>query len=183
MPDPSGKLPRASKVAKIINENLLAFFTPAEAEIDYASLHCVMADRLGLKNVILEWTRRAWDELRKLQGLCFPHDGYLKMYLDGVDSEKEKADYLAFGQFDGIMFDEAQDADSVMAEIIFRQRPFSRIMVVGDPNQMIYKFRGTKNECFDDSLYPVTYNKSSTYSFRFGLGIATAQLQHIVYGL
>jgi hypothetical protein len=61
-----------------------------------------------------------------------------------------------------------------MAEIIFRQRPFSRTIVVGDPNQMIYEFRGTNNECFDDSLYPATYNKSLTYSFRFGLGIAAA---------
>lgn len=114
MLNPSRGLPRASKVAKVINENLLTFFTSAEVEIDYASLHWGMADKLRLKkDVVLEWTRRAWDELQKLQGPCFPHDGYLKMvHLDGVDSEKEGvrcgADDLAFGQFDGIMFDEAQ---------------------------------------------------------------------------
>lgn len=59
-----------------------------------------------------------------------------------------------------------------MTEIILRQRPWAGLIVVGDPYQKIYGFRGATNECFDDIVHVPTHSLYLTHSFRFGDGIA-----------
>lgn len=59
-----------------------------------------------------------------------------------------------------------------MAEIILRQRPWAGLIVVGDPYQKIYGFRGATNECFDDVAHLPTHSFYLTHSFRFGDRIA-----------
>lgn len=59
-----------------------------------------------------------------------------------------------------------------MAGVILRQRPWAGLIVVGDPYQKIYGFRGANNECFDDEAHPPTYSFYLTHSFRFGDAIA-----------
>lgn len=59
-----------------------------------------------------------------------------------------------------------------MAEVILRQRPWAGVIVVGDPYQKIYGFRGATNECFDDTTHLPTYPFYLTHSFRFGDKIA-----------
>lgn len=59
-----------------------------------------------------------------------------------------------------------------MAEVILRQRPWTGLVVVGDPYQKIYGFRGATNECFDDVVHLPTHLFYLTHSFRFGDKIA-----------
>lgn len=59
-----------------------------------------------------------------------------------------------------------------MADVILRQRPWAGLVVVGDPYQKIYGFRGATNECFDDSIHVPTHSFYLTHSFRFGDKIA-----------
>jgi len=115
-----------------------------------------------------------------------PHDAYLKMlYLKGrpnnVEEDMEDVDTITkwmdadkniFQGYDGILFDEAQDATPVIADILLRQRPHLGIMLVGDPYQMIYQFMGADNCCFNDEIYPPTNTFYLTHSFRFGENIA-----------
>lgn len=59
-----------------------------------------------------------------------------------------------------------------MTDIILRQRPWAGVIVVGDPYQKIYGFRGATNECFDDTAHLPTHSFYLTHSFRFGDKIA-----------
>ena len=47
------------------------------------------------------------------------------------------------------------------------------VIVVGDPYQKIYGFRGAGNNCFDDTKFPSTHTVYLTHSFRFGDAIAS----------
>lgn len=49
---------------------------------------------------------------------------------------------LPVEQFDLLLVDEAQDTNKMQQELAFRACPRGRIVVVGDPNQAIYGFRG-----------------------------------------
>ena len=96
-------------------------------------------------------------------------DGYLKLFqLSGITLS-----------FDYILFDEAQDSNPVTTSIIRAQR--CPILVVGDPYQSIYAFRGATN-----ALEAFTANQQYylTQSFRFGPVIAelATDLLHNFYG-
>lgn len=88
-------------------------------------------------------------------------DIYLKQY----QLSNPKLDY------DFILFDEAQDANPLILDIILSQKSHSNLVFVGDEHQSIYLFRGAKNSLNiirpDDVLYLTT-------SFRFGERIAYA---------
>jgi len=85
------------------------------------------------------------------------HDGYLKLF----QLSKPKLDY------DIILLDEAQDTNPATADIVLSQA--CPKILVGDPHQQIYAFRGAQdamqNIVADRQLY-------LTYSFRFGEEIA-----------
>ena len=84
------------------------------------------------------------------------HDAYLKFYM----LTNPQLD------FDYILFDEGQDASPVMLRIFASQD--SRKIIVGDPNQSIYRFRHAINalEKLNYKTYPLSV------SFRFGNAIA-----------
>lgn len=85
------------------------------------------------------------------------HDGYLKLY----SLSKPRLNY------DSILFDEAQDANPVTADLVENQS-CARV-IVGDNHQSIYSFRGATNAMrkFDAEL-----TLYLTKSFRFGQEIA-----------
>ncbi|MFC1891172.1 UvrD-helicase domain-containing protein [Thermodesulfobacteriota bacterium] len=85
------------------------------------------------------------------------HDGYLKLY----QISEPQLDY------DYLLLDEAQDTNPAVADIILRQH-FPKILV-GDPHQQIYAFRGAQ-----DAMTRIEADKTLylTYSFRFGEEIA-----------
>lgn len=74
--------------------------------------------------------------------------------------------------YDYILFDEAQDANPLIMDLILAQKKFNtKLVFVGDEHQSIYLFRGAKN-----SLNLIKPDKELflTKSFRFGNEIAYA---------
>lgn len=88
-------------------------------------------------------------------------DMYVKMW----QLTKPKLDY------DFILYDEAQDADPVMLDILKDQHNQGvQVILVGDPHQQIYEWRGAIN-----AMQGIEQIKDTTYltkSFRFGPHIA-----------
>ncbi|KAF3905239.1 hypothetical protein ABW21_db0203547 [Orbilia brochopaga] len=117
----------------------------------------------------LWWLELLWTRILKGESSHMTHDCYLKMFSLTTNTN---ADIYTFGKYDVVMFDEAQDANPCMTNIILRQREAAGIIVIGDPYQMIYGFRGARNECFDDEKLPPDRTFHLTNSFRFGQDIA-----------
>jgi hypothetical protein len=103
--------------------------------------------------------RTAWADLSSPGGtLRFSHDVYLKVWQLGTP--KIDADV--------ILFDEAQDANPVLLDIVERQDHAQRVWV-GDSRQAIYQWRGAV-----DALAKIDASARAhlTQSFRFGHPIA-----------
>ncbi|KAF3187547.1 hypothetical protein TWF225_004252 [Orbilia oligospora] len=125
--------------------------------------------RLCNPELATTWLKFLWKIIVSGKSPLMTHDCYLKMF--SLTSNPD-ADQATFGKYDIVMFDEAQDANPCMENIIQRQRDAAGIIIIGDPYQMIYGFRGAKNECFDDERLPPTRTFHLTKSFRFGKEIA-----------
>lgn len=114
---------------------------------------------------VIDLAKKVWLASANINeaGIAMPHDGYLKIFA------MTKPDLS--GQFDTILFDEAQDANPVTSQIVFGQNNMQKI-VVGDRYQAIYGFRGAFNamESFSESDASHFY---LTRSFRFGPEIAS----------
>ena len=97
-----------------------------------------MPKKAGSKEDVVRLTQRLWDQMRDPNSrVPIPHDGYLKLYVM-QDFELPNAD--------AIMLDEAQDTNPITAELVRRQRERGKaIILVGDPHQSIYRFRGATN--------------------------------------
>jgi superfamily I DNA/RNA helicase len=109
--------------------------------------------------IVLPLAKKMWCDLLQYQGFMrFGHDYYLKMWQLGKPSIPS----------DFILFDEAQDADPVMLDVVNSQNS-SQIVYCGDQFQAIYEWRGARNALtmvnVDDHLW-------LTQSFRFGTRIA-----------
>jgi F-box protein, helicase, 18 len=85
------------------------------------------------------------------------HDGYLKLF--------QLSNPIL--NFDVVMLDEAQDLNPVIADIFIKQN-CSKI-VVGDPHQQIYSFRGAQNILDNIETKKIKY---LTNSFRFSSRLA-----------
>jgi hypothetical protein len=111
-----------------------------------------------IAEVVLPIANRIWSDLRKPNGVFFfNHDVYLKLWQ--LTNPALPADL--------ILFDEAQDADPVIASIVARQA--AQRVYVGDRNQAIYGWRGAVDamgKVEDAVRCPLTK------SFRFGPAIA-----------
>lgn len=103
--------------------------------------------------------RRAWERMADPDDpAALDHDGYLKLFdLRGTRIEAEQ-----------LLVDEAQDLAPVMLSIVQRQR--AARLLVGDPAQRIYGWRGAV-DAMAASGYPEV---RLTRSFRFGPEIAEA---------
>lgn len=101
----------------------------------------------------------AWGDLTNVDGrLPFAHDHYLKMW--------QLTEPLL--PVDVLMFDEAQDANPVIWDVVMRQRDHAQVVVVGDRYQQIYEWRGAMNAM-------AAWDGRRTWlteSFRFGPEIA-----------
>jgi hypothetical protein len=118
-------------------------------------------DPVALADAILPVAEKIWEDLTNPKGrFRFTPDVYLK--LAQLQDMRIPSDLL--------IFDEAQDADPVMAAIVRRQEAFgSQIVWIGDPNQAIYGWRGAVDAM---SQIEDAVRLSLTMSFRFGLVIA-----------
>ncbi len=106
---------------------------------------------------------RAWADLQRTDRegggrVPFRHEHYLKLWQ--LSSPRIEADF--------ILFDEAQDANPVMAAVVGAQDHAQRVYV-GDSQQAIYEFTGAVN-----ALAGIDAGHTSflTQSFRFGPAVA-----------
>jgi hypothetical protein len=108
---------------------------------------------------LLPLARRLWQHMSDPAD-DFPatHDVYLKVW--ALSGPRIAADF--------ILFDEAQDANPAMLEIVRRQS--AQQVYVGDPAQQIYAWRGAVNAM--DAI-AADREVTLTESFRFGPGIAS----------
>lgn len=108
---------------------------------------------------VLPLAKKIWTDLLLQQGFMkFNHDHYLKMWQLGKPT---------IGS-DFILFDEAQDADPVMLDVVNSQSS-SQLIYCGDQFQAIYEWRGAKNAL---TMVNVDEHLWLTQSFRFGPAIA-----------
>lgn len=113
------------------------------------------------RDVIEMFCNELWDEMTNPNSR-FPStpDVYLKQY------------YLLnpILNYDYILFDEAQDANPLILDLILNQKKNgTKLVFVGDDHQSIYSFRGAKNSL---SKIKPTEELYLTKSFRFGKKIA-----------
>lgn len=110
------------------------------------------------KSKYLFLVKDIWNKmLDKTNNFPITHDFYLKLY----QMSTPKLNY------DIILFDEAQDANPATTDLVKKQNIYyeKKVVMVGDKNQEIYKFRGSQN-----ALKNPNYFLSKT--FRFGENIA-----------
>ena len=147
-----------------ILETIRAFCYSTDQEI---SLNHVPIPKIALTNKQFEQTRenisyfsqKVWQEMiNESSSIPITHDVYLKLY--ALSKPKLKKDF--------IFFDETQDANPVMLDII-NQQTNSQLIFAGDPFQQIYSWRGAVN-ALGNSLDFEPYYISQ--SFRYGPAIA-----------
>ncbi|GIY13161.1 f-box DNA helicase 1 [Caerostris extrusa] len=121
------------------------------------------------RSLILEDAVQIWQKMidKDNKSQRITHDVYLKLY------QLSKTKIIGY---DCIMVDEAQDSNPAMLNIVMSQR--LPVILVGDPNQQIYGFRGAKNALQNiRSTHTYCLTKSNSFylklcSFRFGPEIA-----------
>ncbi|KAL2078519.1 hypothetical protein ACEWY4_026204 [Coilia grayii] len=169
MPDGERSIVWAKVVTKTINN----FWASTDPDIEghhvpewYRSTSGNMCRPTEIqKQMFLSNARRIWERMKEVgptseAAYCMYHDGYLKLWqLEGGH----------MGHYDVIFIDEAQDCTPVIMDILLSQ-PCARILV-GDPHQQIYSFRGALNNL---NTIQHTHIYYLTQSFRFGPEIAYA---------
>jgi len=161
---------KSSAISRIIIAAINTFCWSNDIEVKSHHFPLALIQKKGMDvHFLVTLTQRLWQSIISGTFPIITHDCYLKMLSmnDSVSINKN-----AFGQYDIIMFDEAQDANSSICQMILRQTTQCGVIVLGDPYQKIYGFRGARNECFDDAKFPPTRTFRLTQSFRFGAGIA-----------
>jgi hypothetical protein len=119
---------------------------------------CSEGETVTLARLILPFARKAWADMISPRGSLKPtHDVYLKQW----------ALSNPVLNFDGIFYDEAQDADPCIAGVVESQR--CQIIAVGDSSQAIYGWRGAGD--FLERMR-AEHRLALTQSWRFGPGVA-----------
>lgn len=115
----------------------------------------------ALAEHLLPLARRAWADLTAGgEGkLRTSHDHYLKQWQLSAPKLTD---------WETILFDEGQDADPVIADVIANQ-DHAQVIAVGDSSQAIYGWRGAGDFL---STMPAEHRLSLTQSWRFGPAIA-----------
>ncbi|XP_054845336.1 F-box DNA helicase 1 [Eublepharis macularius] len=157
--------------AKSVIQTLTAFFASPDTAItsEHTPIWCknTHGERVLVqeeeKRIVIEEANRIWDNMRRLtptkeMAHKMTHDGYLKLW---QLSKPRLSDY------DAIFVDEAQDCTPAVMDVVLSQP--CGIILVGDPHQQIYTFRGAVNAL---EKVPHTHLFYLTRSFRFGPEIA-----------
>ncbi|WP_196888324.1 UvrD-helicase domain-containing protein [Rubrivivax gelatinosus] len=127
---------------------------------EIAEAHVPTAVLQPHRSETVQFARQVWASMKDVGGtLKITHDGYFKLF------HLSKPDLSL--QYDLVLFDEAQDANEVLLDLILEQK--CRLILVGDEHQSIYGFRGALN-----ALEQVEADEELllTNSFRYGAGIA-----------
>uniref|UniRef100_A0A8C5SLF7 F-box DNA helicase 1 n=1 Tax=Laticauda laticaudata TaxID=8630 RepID=A0A8C5SLF7_LATLA len=156
---------------KTVVQTLTAFFASADVTItmEHTPIWCknnrgqnVLVEECE-KHIIVEEAKLIWSKMKTLgptQEMAhrMMHDGYLKLW------QLQKP---SLSNYDGILVDEAQDCTPAVMDIVLSQT--CGVILVGDPHQQIYTFRGAVNSLLNVPHSRIFY---LTQSFRFGSEIA-----------
>ncbi|NWV03591.1 FBH1 helicase, partial [Ptilonorhynchus violaceus] len=156
---------------KTVSQTLESFFSSSDEEIceEHTPLWCKNTHGMMQlvsreeKKIIVEEAKEIWHNMKKLDGDAEKRykmtcDGYLKLW---------QLSKPQLSGYDAIFVDEAQDCTPAIVDIVLSQK--CGIILVGDPHQQIYTFRGAVNTLYS---VPHTHVYYLTQSFRFGPEIA-----------
>ncbi|KAI8511686.1 F-box DNA helicase 1 [Branchiostoma belcheri] len=154
--------------AKYVLDTLTSYIASAEDDVTTAHVPETKPGPGGTKvpishqekMQIAEEAQQIWDRMSNPRDfdISISHDGYLKIY---QLSRPQITDY------DCLLIDEAQDLTPAINDILLKQ-DVAKILV-GDPHQQIYTFRGARNAMQETAC---THTYYLTQSFRFGPEIA-----------
>lgn len=153
----------AQDQANLVLKAVGMFCRSTDLEIKKYHIQRVLPDWLDesgateMKNLILPHAQNYWDKITT-QGINIKaeHDHYLKHW--ALSNPEINTDF--------ILFDEAQDADPIMLDVLSKQD--AQIIYVGDKHQQIYGFRGAVNAMQSLQIEQTRLSQS----FRFGDNIA-----------
>jgi len=132
---------------------------PSTWNVGQSTISLSPADR----GVVLRDTEVIWRAMSDKEDMRIrmPHDGYLKLW------QLRSPSLQRVSEHDVLLLDEGQDMNPAMLSIFMNQK-VTRV-IVGDPHQQIYMFRGAVNAL--DIVAP-THTYFLTQSFRFGPEVA-----------
>ncbi|XP_041939622.1 F-box DNA helicase 1-like [Alosa sapidissima] len=153
--------------ARLVTQTINNFWASTDPHMDNQHVPgCTSDDKPHKEREILENACCIWDRMKEVENTPeaayhMYHDGYLKLWqLEGSQIKHDE-------HYDVIFIDDAQDCTPVMLHILLSQ-PCAKILV-GDPHQHIYSFRGAINNL---NTIQHTHIYYLTQSFRFGPEIA-----------
>ncbi|XP_041637121.1 F-box DNA helicase 1 [Cheilinus undulatus] len=162
------------KKAKVVALTLNAFMASADETIDSSHVPHTFVSRKGSTNEInpleipcfVEDAKMIWNKMKdqkekRNEAFYMTHDGYLKLWQ--LKNPKPRLS----DQYDVIFIDEAQDCTPAIMDVLLSQRCGK--ILVGDPHQQIYTFKGAVNAL---QIIEHTHIYYLTQSFRFGAEIA-----------
>ncbi|NXL68598.1 FBH1 helicase, partial [Chordeiles acutipennis] len=156
---------------KTVSQTLENFFASSDEEISEEHTPIWFRDTHSARRLVNELekeinvaeAKEIWCNMKKLDGdvekkYKMTSDGYLKLW---------QLSKPQLSGYDAIFVDEAQDCTPAIMDIV--QSQTCGIILVGDPHQQIYTFRGAVNTLYS---VPHTHVYYLTQSFRFGPEIA-----------
>ncbi|XP_027765290.1 F-box DNA helicase 1, partial [Empidonax traillii] len=154
--------------AKTVSQTLESFFASSDEEIceehtpvwfrsTHGDMRLVSPEE---KRIIVQEAKEIWHNMKKLDGdverrYRMTCDGYLKLW---------QLSKPQLSGYDAIFVDEAQDCTPAIVDVVLSQP--CGLILVGDPHQQIYTFRGAVNTLQD---VPHTHVYYLTGLARFGL--------------
>ncbi|WP_246498175.1 UvrD-helicase domain-containing protein [Natronoglycomyces albus] len=153
----------ARAVARLVSDTVLRYCRSVDKNLHAGHVPYVPgidapAAQAALAAAVVPAAEFMWADIRNIDGVFwFSHDHYLKMWA----LSRPQLD------FDFLLFDEAQDADPLLASIVQDQK--GQLVAVGDACQAIYHWRGAVDAM---STWPAKHRLYLTESFRFGPAIA-----------
>ncbi|XP_021175742.2 F-box DNA helicase 1 [Fundulus heteroclitus] len=170
LPTGSAGYARAKVVATILN----AFMASADPTIDTQHVPFDYVVKKGFRKIIdseeqmffISEAKMIWNKMKDVkekskQAYFMPHDGYLKLW------QLRNPRPRLSDRYDAIFIDEAQDCTPAIMDVLLSQRCGK--ILVGDPHQQIYTFKGAVNALHSVGHTHIFY---LTQSFRFGAEIA-----------
>ena len=171
---------RAAQILKTI-EN---FMNSIDTEL---TMECVPSIWMSVDvhHVVIDPLTRSWvleDSLEVWKTMCdkedtrirMTHDGYLKLW------QLRNPNLQYFEPHDVLLIDEGQDMNPPMLDIFLKQK--TPKIVVGDPHQQIYMFRGAIDALNEVNSLSDVKTYYLTQSFRFGPAIgfiANCAIEHL----
>ncbi|XP_058480287.1 F-box DNA helicase 1 isoform X2 [Solea solea] len=160
--------------AKVISVTLETFMASADQAISIRHVPSTHTTNSGKKFVItteekelfVDGAQTIWEKMqdlneRKFEAFYMTHDGYLKLW------QLQDPKPCLSDKYDVIFIDEAQDCNPATMDVLLSQQCAK--ILVGDPHQQIYTFRGAINALNSARHTHIYY---LTQSFRFGAEIA-----------